>query len=307
MDWSGVLPAVTTPFTPKLEIDEEFFARHLAWLSQNGIEGVVLLGSLGEGATLDFQEKCRLLELGRSTMAPPRRVIAAISGLRTSEAVGLAKASARIGCDGVMVLPPYVYRGDWEETRSHVESVIQATPLPAMLYNNPAAYGIDFSVDHVDELTRRNPNLEAVKDSTGQSERIGELTRRFGPRIQVSVGIDEVVRPGVLAGARGWVAGLANAMPRESVDLFAACNEEAPTKSATTFEWFLPLLRYDSDVKFVQRIKFVSEELGIGTSRVRPPRYALNPAEQSELRTVLGQVRAQWPAHVVHSSPLLNA
>ncbi|MFZ1023544.1 MAG: dihydrodipicolinate synthase family protein [Thermoplasmata archaeon] len=303
MDWSGVVPAVTTPFTPTLELDGHFFVRHLKWFAANGIDAYVLLGSLGEGATLAFSEKCQLLELARSTVPRTGRLIVAISSLRTSESVALAKRAAEIGCDGLMVLPPYVYRGDWDEIRAHVEAILHATDLPAMLYNNPTAYGTDFQTSHIEELAASNPNLDAVKDSTGLPERIAELAGRLGSRLQLLVGIDEVVRPGVTAGAIGWVAGLANAMPRESVDLFRACREGPAEEARANFEWFLPLLRYDSEVKFVQRIKCVAESLGIGSSRVRAPRLELTVAERQETETVLRSVQARRPPSVSHSTP----
>jgi 1-pyrroline-4-hydroxy-2-carboxylate deaminase len=303
MDWSGVLPAVMTPFTPTMEIDGPLFVRHLRWLAENGIDGYVLLGSLGEGATLEFAEKCRLLELGRRTIPRTGRLIAAIAALRTAEAVALARRAAAIGCEGLMVLPPYVYRGDWAETRAHVEAILRASDLPAMLYNNPTAYGTDFLTSQVEQLAETNPNLEAVKDSTGQPERISELRRRLGSRLKILVGIDEVVRPGVTAGATGWVAGLANAMPRESGDLFRTCREGPAEEARAYFEWFLPLLRYDSEVKFVQRIKCVAELSGVGSSRVRPPRQGLCVAEREETENVLRSVRAHRPAFVRQSTP----
>jgi 1-pyrroline-4-hydroxy-2-carboxylate deaminase len=303
MDWSGVVPAVTTPFTPALEIDEPLFVRRLQWLSGNGIEAFVLLGSLGEGATLEFAEKCRLLELGRGTIPRTGRLIAAISALRTTEAVALAKRAAEIGCDGLMVLPPYVYRGDWGEIRGHVEAVVRATNLPILLYNNPSAYGTDFLTNQVEELAQSNPTLEAVKDSTGQPERISELVRRMGSRLQILVGIDELLLPGLNAGATGWVAGLANVMPRESLDLYRSCREGPPEVARSIFEWFLPLLRYDSEVKFVQRIKYVAELLGLGSARVRAPRQELTAEERRETQRVLHSVEPHRPPSVRHSTP----
>ncbi|MFZ0890810.1 MAG: dihydrodipicolinate synthase family protein [Thermoplasmata archaeon] len=303
MDWSGVLPAVTTPFTPTFEIDGPLFVRQVNWLAANGIDAFVLLGSLGEGATLEFSEKCGLLELGRSTIPRSRRLIAAISALRTTEAVAFAERAAEIGCDGLMVLPPYVYRGDWGEIRAHVETILRATDLPALLYNNPSAYGTDFLTTQIEELARSNPNLEAVKDSTGQPERISELVLRMRSRLQMLVGIDEVVLPGVNAGATGWVAGLANAMPRESVDLYQSCREGPVERARSDFEWFLPLLRYDSEVKFVQRIKCLAELLGVGSARVRVPRRELTAEERLETERVLQSVQAHWPTSIRHSTP----
>jgi 1-pyrroline-4-hydroxy-2-carboxylate deaminase len=303
LDWSGVLTAVTTPFRSDTELDLPFFVRHVRWLSENGIDGFVLFGSLGEGSTLDPLEKSQLLALGRSTVPPPGRMIAAISAIRTNDAVQLAQKAQATGMDGLLVLPPYVYHGDWNETRSHVEAVLRATRLPAALYNNPIAYGTDFSADQVAELAADNPTLEAVKESTGDPQRIAELRRRLGSRLQLLVGMDEWVRAGVLAGATGWVAGLANAFPRESVDLLSACRNERTSEANEIFDWFFPLLKLDSDAKFVQRIKYVSELQGIGSARVRPPRLELGESEKRSLQDLLGRAQAHRPLSVRASSP----
>ncbi len=149
MNWYGVMPAITTCFDEELNVDHAF-----SWLgmhsgcSTNGCTGIVSLGSLGEAATLNFDEKIAILSnMVASAKGAP--VVAAISALSTAEAVALAKAAAEAGCSGQMVLPPYVYRSDWRETRAHMAAVFHATPLPCMLYNNPVAYGADFLPEQI--------------------------------------------------------------------------------------------------------------------------------------------------------------
>lgn len=287
MNWNGVMPAITTCFREDLSIDHEFMAKHCKWLLDNGCTGIVALGSLGEGATLSFDEKLQIL---RSCVAAARSrgpVVASISSLTTAEAVVLAKAAAHLGCDGLMVLPPYVYRGNWREMKMHVAAVFQATSLPCMLYNNPIAYGTDFLPEQIQELAAEHGNLQAVKESSADVRRVSAIRVLLDRRLQVMVGVDDAVVEAVGVGATGWVAGLANALPRESVDLFNYALNGENDKAFELCRWFLPLLRMDTVPNFVQLIKLVQAELGIGNSRVRPPRLELAGSELHQAVNVI--------------------
>jgi 1-pyrroline-4-hydroxy-2-carboxylate deaminase len=220
MNWKGVMPAITTCFTEDLHVDHAFVAQHCRWLLDSGCTGIVALGSLGEGATLSFDEK---LDILRTCVAAVHRrgpVVASISALTTAEAVALAKAAADLGCDGLMVLPPYVYKGDWREMKTHVTAVFAATPLSCMLYNNPIAYGTDFLPEQIRELAGECANFEAVKESSTDARRVSAIRALIDRRLEISVGVDDAVLEAIGVGATGWIAGLANALPRESVDLF---------------------------------------------------------------------------------------
>jgi 4-hydroxy-tetrahydrodipicolinate synthase len=161
MNWSGVIPAITTPFNADLTVDHGFLARHCQWLVDNGCTGVVALGSLGEGATLTLAEKRAVLDTCMAAVGGRGSVVAGVSALSTAEACEIARSAEQAGCHGLMVLPPYVYVGDWHEMREHVSAVLSATPLSAMLYNNPIAYKVDFLPPHVEELMDANPTLHA--------------------------------------------------------------------------------------------------------------------------------------------------
>lgn len=169
MNWKGVLPAITTCFTEDLHVDHAFMTGHCRWLLDNGCTGIVTLGSLGEGATLSFDEKLEILRTCVGAVGGRGPVVASVSALTTAEAVALAKAAADLGCDGLMVLPPYVYKGDWREMKTHVAAVFAATPLSCMLYNNPIAYGTDFLPEQIGELAGEHANFEAVKESSATS------------------------------------------------------------------------------------------------------------------------------------------
>ncbi len=180
MNWKGVMPAITTCFNVDLSIDYHFMAEHCRWLLDNGCTGIVALGSLGEGATLAFDEKLAVLRTCVKAVHGRGPVVAAISSLSTAESVLLAKAATNAGCDGLMVLPPYVYKGDWREMKAHVASIFRSTHLPCMLYNNPVAYGTDFLPEQIRELAEEHENLAAVKESSTDVRRVMAIRALLG-------------------------------------------------------------------------------------------------------------------------------
>ncbi len=279
MKWQGVIPAITTCFANGTRIDHAFMTNHCQWLIENGCTGVVALGSLGEGATLSFDEKIAVLNTCVKALKGRGSVVAAISSLTTAESVNLAKQAHAAGCDGLMILPPYVYRGDWREMKAHVSAVFEATPLSGMLYNNPIAYGTDFLPEQIRELAAERPNLQAVKESSADVRRVSAIRALLGDRIDILVGVDDAILESIGVGAVGWIAGLANALPRESVDLFEYGIQGKPSEAFELYRWFLPLLRLDTVPKFVQLIKLVQEEFGVGNADVRPPKLRLTGEE----------------------------
>jgi 4-hydroxy-tetrahydrodipicolinate synthase len=296
MKWMGVMPAITTCFKQDLSIDHEFVAAHCKWLVENGCTGIVTPGSLGEGATLDFGEKMALWRTCIAAAGESVPVIAAISTLSTAEGVAIARAAAEQGCRGLMVLPPYVYCGDWREMKAHVAAILNATPLPCMLYNNPVAYRTDFLPGQIGELAAEHQNLEAVKESSSDVRRVTAIRAICGDRLKLFVGVDDAIVEGIAAGAVGWIAGLVNALPAESVMLFNSALKGDAEKAAALYKWFLPLLRMDTVPKFVQLIKLVQEEVGMGSSRVRPPRLELAGAELDEARADIRKTLANRPS-----------
>jgi len=284
MEWKGVISAITTPFKPDYSVDHAFLADHAAWQLDNGVDGIVALGSLGEAATLGFEEKVAILKtLAKVTKGKP--LVAGIASLSTAEAVALAKAAQEAGCAGLMVLPPYVYSTDWREMKAHVSTVMGATQLTCMLYNNPPAYKTDFLAPQIAELAAEHRNLQAVKESSGDARRVTAIKALCGDRLAVFAGLDDMVLEGARAGAVGWIAGLVNAMPRETMALFSQ-------RSEALYRWFLPLLRMDALPKFVQYVKLVQQEVGKGHERVRPPRLVLAGAErEAALETIRAALR----------------
>ncbi len=295
MQWTGVMPAMTTAFHPDLSVDHAFMAQHAAWLLNNGCTGLVMLGSLGEGATLEHEEKIAILRSVVGSVAGRAPVVAAISSLSTTHAVRLAREAAEAGCEGLMVLPPYVYASDWREMQAHVSSVIDATKLSCMLYNNPIAYKTDFLPTQIAELAGRHQNLHAVKESSADVRRVAAIRSLLADRLSIFVGVDDALVEGVMAGAVGWIAGLVNAFPAESVALFDLAQAGRYAEAFALYRWFLPLLRMDTVPKFVQLIKWVQEEVGLGAARVRPPRLELEGSELRDAQQTLREALASRP------------
>jgi 4-hydroxy-tetrahydrodipicolinate synthase len=289
MSWRGVMPATTTAFDEQLNIDHAFVAKHAKWLVDNGCTAIVAPGSLGESATLSFDEKAALWATLIGAVGERVPVVAAIASLSTAEAVALAKRAADEGCTGLMVLPPYVYQSEWREMKAHVEAVLRATKLSCMLYNNPIAYGTDFLPEQIRELAAEHENLAAVKESSTDVRRITWIKELTGDRLDISVGVDDAIVEGIAVGAVGWVAGLVNALPKESVALFDYAMNGEHEKARELYYWFLPLLRMDTVPKFVQLIKLVQQEVGMGSTRVRPPRLELVGKELEDARRVIQQ------------------
>ena len=294
MNWTGVLPAMTTAFDEGMKVDHAFLAQHAAWQLGNGCSGLVMLGSLGEGATLEHDEKLAILKTA-VRVAKEEPVVAAISSLSTDGAVRLAADAEQAGCSGLMVLPPYVYTSDWREMKHHVSTVIASTKLSCMLYNNPVAYKTDFLPHQIAELAEEHPNLQAVKESSADVRRVAAIREVLGDRLQICVGVDDVLVEGVSAGATGWIAGLVNAYPAESVRLFELARQAKAEETFERYRWFLPLLRMDTVPKFVQLIKWVQEQAGVGSARVRAPRLELHGKELEDAKAIFAKAVATRP------------
>lgn len=295
IDWRGVYPAITTPFREDGAIDLDLLSRHARWLMEAGCAGLIGLGSLGEGGTLDEAERSDVLRTLVAAAAGRGPVISGVGALSTRAACRLAEQAAGCGCRGLMVLPAYAYVGRWRETREHLSAVMRATTLECMLYNNPIAYGTDVSAAETMELAARHANLRAVKESTADVRRVTALRHAAGDRLAILVGVDDLIVEGLEAGAVGWVAGLANAFPRESVRLFEWARE-GRVETDGLYRWFLPLLKLDVVPEFVHLIKLAQREVGWGSERVRGPRVALEGGALESALEVIRRALATRPA-----------
>ena len=295
MKWQGVIPAITTPFKPDFSVDADLLVKQVDALVRAGCTGIVALGSLGEGGSLTLDEKKAVLRLCKEALKGRASLVAGVAALTTDEACRLAELGREQGADGLMVLPPYVYKGDWRETRAHFAAVVSETALPCMLYNNPIAYGTDVLPEQVLELAEALPNLLAVKESSADIRRVTALTALAGDKLSVLVGVDDLIVEGIAAGAVGWIAGLADALPAESVRLFNLAVEGNAAEAKALYEWFLPLLRLDTVPKFVQLIKLVQAQTGLGSETVRPPRLTVVGAEREAALGLIRRALARRP------------
>lgn len=295
VQFSGVMPAITTQFNVDLSVDHGAVTSNVQWLVQAGCTGIVPCGSLGESATLSFDEKVALI--GTCVRAVDVPVIPGIAALSTHEAIQLAQAANAQGAQGLMVLPPYVYSSDWREMKAHMTAVIRATDLPCIVYNNPVAYKTDFKPEQIVELVRENSNVRAVKESSTDVRRITAIKALLGNEVALGVGVDDCLVEGVAAGAQFWIAGLVDAFPHESVRLFELARAGKWAEATELYNWFLPLLRMDTVPKFVQLIKLVQEKVGVGHRRVRPPRLELVGDELAEAERVISQALASRQSH----------
>ncbi|HQX54893.1 MAG TPA: dihydrodipicolinate synthase family protein [Pyrinomonadaceae bacterium] len=295
INWTGVMPAITTCFDDNLNIDHEFTARHVSWLVDHGCTGIVTNGSIGEGGTFTLDEKVALWKTCVSSVGDRVPIVAAIASMTTADAIAQAKSAEAAGCRGLMVLPPYIYRGDWREMKQHISQIVNSTPLSCMLYNNPVAYGTDFLPEQMAELAGELPNLHSVKESSTDVRRVTAIRALCGDRLKIFVGVDDVIVEGINAGASGWIAGVVGAFPKESVDLYNYAMNGETEKARELYEWLLPLLRLDTVPKFVQLIKLIQERVGWGSTRVRPPRLALMGAELDETLAIIDHALATRP------------
>ncbi|WP_137935936.1 dihydrodipicolinate synthase family protein [Chitinivorax sp. B] len=285
LTFKGVMPAITTPFNADFSIDHVLLVEHARWQVKAGCTALIPCGSLGESATLGFDEKVAVIRTLANRMDIP--IIPGIAALSTEEAIKLAQAAEAEGAKGLMVLPPYVYSTDWREMKAHIAAVIQATRLPCIIYNNPVAYRTDFQPPHIMELANEFDNVVAVKESSTDARRVTAIKALAGDRLALGVGVDDCLVEGVAAGAQFWIAGLVNAFPQESVKLYDLAMAGQWDEAAKLYAWFLPLLRLDTVPKFVQLIKLTQERLGWGNSRVRAPRLPLVGDELAAAQAVI--------------------
>ena len=186
--------------------------------------------------------------------------------------------------------------------KAHVTAVLKATSLSAMLYNNPVAYGTDFTPEQIQDVASDYSNLVAVKESSTDVRRVTAIRALVADRLAIFVGVDDAIVEGIHAGAVGWVAGLVNALPRESVELFSLASEGKTTETFELYRWFLPLLRMDTVPKFIQLIKQVQQELGVGSARVRGPRLEIKGDELATTQAAVRRAMANRPKVAIAST-----
>jgi 4-hydroxy-tetrahydrodipicolinate synthase len=268
--------------------------KHLAFQLDAGVHGLIVLGSLGENATLSIEEKLETVRFFAQADRAGRPLVAGVAESSTRKAKEFVRAAEEAGVDGFMLLPPMRYPSDRRETLSFLQDVAAATGLPIMLYNNPVAYGTDLTPEDFARLAD-NARFEAIKESSTDTRRFPQIRRLVGDRFALFCGVDDLALECFALGAVGWVAGLVVAFPRESVRLWELCMRGDFEGARRLYEWFLPLLHLDTGPKFVQQIKLVEALMGVGSAKVRAPRLQLSEAEASRVESILAAALEQRP------------
>ena len=284
--WQGVFPAVTTQMRKDQSLDLEATARHLQVLIDSGVDGLVMLGSLGESAALEPEEKRRVLAVAKETAAGRVPVLSGVVETSTAAAMRFAREAEKMGLDGLMVLPAMIYRADAAETLAHFRAVAASTALPIIVYNNPLAYVVDITPPMFVELAGIE-NLVAIKESSGDVRRITDLRNAVGERYQLFCGVDDLVLESVLLGATGWIAGMGLAFPKENQYFWDLAINGDYQAAREVYAWYTPLLHLDTPVKFVQYIKLAIQEAGLGAEWVRAPRLPLAGEERRRILEII--------------------
>jgi 4-hydroxy-tetrahydrodipicolinate synthase len=294
-NWSGVYPAATTQFDPALELDLRSTQAVQAALLRDGVHGLVLMGTVGEGNSLSAAEKRTVLKGAVEVTEGRVPIIVGVSEFTTATAVSFVRDCERIGASGFMVLPGMVYVPTAAELEHHFRTIAMATGLPIMLYNNPPSYRVNIELPTLARLADV-PNIVAIKESAPDPRRFTDLLNAFGERFLLFAGLDDVVFEAVTLGACGWVSGLTNVFPAESLALFAALTAGDLERARRIYRWFMPLLHLDAEHDLVQSIKLAEQILGRGSERVRPPRLPLAGERRVEVTALVEKARATRPA-----------
>ena len=292
--WKGVFPAVTTKFNDHDEMDFEAFDKNIEAQIEAGVKGIIIGGSLGEASVLTDHEKIELLKQTVKTVEKRAYVILNIAEQTTKAALQCAENALKYGADGLMMLPPMRYKADDAETLQYFATVAKSTPLPIMIYNNPYDYKIEVTLDMFEELAKYD-NIQAVKESTRDVSNVTRVINRFGNRFKILCGVDTLALESLFMGADGWVAGLVDAFPRETVAIFNLAKQGRHQEALAIYRWFLPVLELDIHPKLVQYIKLAETATGLGTENVRAPRLAIEGDERKRVLAIIHKAIVNRP------------
>jgi 1-pyrroline-4-hydroxy-2-carboxylate deaminase len=292
--WSGVFPAATTQFGADMQVDLPATQNVHRALLRDGVHGLVLMGTVGEGNSLSAEEKRSVLSAAVEASEGKVPVIAGVSEFTTAAGMSFARDAERLGAAGLMVLPAMVYVPTPAELEHHFRQVAAASGLPIMLYNNPPSYRVNIDIGTLERLADVE-NIVAIKESAPDSRRITDLINAFGERYVLFAGLDDVAFEALALGARGWVSGLTNAFPEESLRLYAALRSGDLERARRIYRWFMPLLHLDAEHDLVQSIKLAEQIMGRGSERVRLPRLPLSGERRAAVIAMIERARDTRP------------
>lgn len=283
--WTGMMPAVTTKFTAEGEIDAAEFERCVALQIDAGNAGIITCGTLGEGNMLSPEERIEVLRIAKSA-AGARPVLLTISEAGTREACALARAAAKAGADGLMVVPSPIYHTSRDETIANLLAISSAGGLPVMIYSNRVGYRVDVTPEMMAELAA-DERMVAIKESSDDIRRCTEIFNLLGDRYKVLTGVDNLGLEALLMGCDGWVSGVSIAFPSENQKIYDLVRENRVAEAREIYRWMRPLLDLDVSTFLVQQIK-LAEAIAIGsTEHCRPPRKPLAGAHRARVEALV--------------------
>ncbi|CAM3984886.1 dihydrodipicolinate synthase family protein [Pseudoalteromonas byunsanensis] len=280
IEWQGVYPAVTTQFNDDGSINFETTKSMIDALINEGVHGIIVLGTVGENCSLRAEEKRDVLKAAKEVVAGRVPLLTGVAETTTQFAIEFSQDAEEIGIDGLMVLPGMVYRSTEREAIYHYQQVARSMSLPVMIYNNPVTYGVDVSIEGMKVLANEE-NIVAIKEATTDTRRITELQSAFADRFIIFGGVDDIALESLMLGATGWISGLTNVFPRESVAIYELARQGRYEEAKEIWRWFLPLLRLDTIPTLVQCIKYAEQLAGRGSQVTRAPRLSLPEDEKA--------------------------
>ena len=294
VDWTGVYPAVPTQFKDDFSLDVLATRNHVEALLDNGIHGLIMLGTIGENCSLALDEKAEVLAMAVEVAKGRVPVLNGVAEFTTKNACITAQRAEEIGVDGLMVMPAMVYNSDGRETVNHFRTVAGATRLPIMCYNNPPVYRVDITPEMFEQMADVE-NLVCIKEASGDVRRITDLFNALGDRYLIFSGLDDVALESIMLGCTGWISGLVDAFPHENRLLWDAATSGDYQTALEIYRWYMPMLHFDSHPKLVQYIKLACSEVGYGTETVRAPRMTLVGEERERILNIIRDSIATRP------------
>ena len=292
--WNGIFPAVTTQFNADESLNIPATQKLIERLIQGGVHGFIILGTVGENCSLRADEKRKVLSAAKEAVNGRVPILSGVAEFTTADGVQYAKDAAKIGIDGLMALPGMVYKSDTRETLQHFRAIARATDLPIMIYNNPPVYGVDIKPETFAELASEK-TIVAIKESSDDVRRITDLHNLYGDRFILFCGVDDLLLESCALGIEGWVSGLTDVFPEESVELWNLCQAGRFAEARALYRWFTPVLHLDTSSKLVQYIKLGQQVVGLGSEKVRAPRLELVGEERAHIIALYEQAVATRP------------
>lgn len=294
IEWKGVMPAVTTKFTKDDKLDLDLFAVNVNAQLEAGVDGIILGGTLGEASTLLDEEKRTLVKTTVNIVKGKVPVVMNIAEQTTKGAILAAAKAEEDGASGLMMLPPMRYSSNERETITFFAEVAKSTSLPIMIYNNPVDYKTEVTLDMFEELLKYDV-IQAVKESTRDISNVTRMINRFGSRLKILSGVDTLALESLVLGADGWIAGLCDAFPRETVAIYKLVKAGRIQEAVQIYRWFLPILELDINARLVQNIKLAEVATGLGSEFVRAPRLPLIGEEREHVLAIIEKGIATRP------------